>query len=135
MLRRIATRRHLAAFFLPGLALFAAQAAAQSPGPGREATARRPFVKPGAAKQLERVREFDVTHIKGEFTLDVKKGEIRGTVTHSISPLFPGLKEVTLDCADDLKVSEGRRSAAKNCTVIKQENGEELSRSEVRRSR
>lgn len=66
---------------------------------------RQPFVKPGAPKQAERVRTFDVRHIKGELTLDIKKSEIRGTVTHSIAPLHPGLDSITLDCGDDLKVS------------------------------
>jgi aminopeptidase N len=76
---------------------------AQPPaGPG----ARRPFAKPGATKQAERVRTFDVKHIKGDLTFDIKKSEIRGAVTHTIAPLHPGLDSVTLDCGSDLKVSK-----------------------------
>ena len=86
--------------------LSAATAVAQPPDQGTGGpVARRPFAKPGAPRQVERVRTFDVTHIKGELTLDVKKSEIRGTVTHSITPLHPGLDALTLDCGADLKVS------------------------------
>jgi aminopeptidase N len=86
--------------------LSAASAMAQPPnqGPGGP-VARRPFAKPGAPRQVERVRTFDVKHIKGELTLDIKKSEIRGTATHTIEPLHPGLDSVTLDCGADLKVS------------------------------
>jgi aminopeptidase N len=67
--------------------------------------ARRPFAKAGAPTQAERVRTFDVKHIKAELTLDTKKSEIRGTATHTITPMHPGLDSVTLDCGSDLKVS------------------------------
>jgi aminopeptidase N len=80
-------------------------APAQPPAPPGPA-ARRPFAKPGAPKQAERVRTFDVKHIKGDLTFDVKKKEIRGTATHTITPLHPGLNTVTLDCGADLKVSK-----------------------------
>jgi len=67
---------------------------------------RRPFARPGAPKQAERVRTFDVKHIKGDLTFDIKKSEIRGTATHTISPLHPQMDSVTLDCGSDLKVSK-----------------------------
>ncbi len=82
-------------------------ALAQPPAPNASGTvARKPFAKPGTLKQVERVRTFDVRHIKGELTLDVKKSEIRGTVTHTLVPLHPGLDSITLDCGADLKVSK-----------------------------
>ncbi len=80
-----------------------------TPTPAQPPTAsgaHRPFAKPGAPKQAERVRTFDVKHIKGDLTFDIKKSEIRGTVTHTIAPLHPGFDSVTLDCGSDLKVSK-----------------------------
>ena len=82
-------------------------ATAQPPGMGGPGpAARRPFAKAGASKQAERVRTFDVKHIKGDLTFDIKKSEIRGTVTDTITPMHPGLDSVTLDCGPDLKVSK-----------------------------
>ena len=80
---------------------------AQPPTPGNASpSTRRPFAKAGAPRQAERVRTFDVRHIKGELILDTKKGEIRGTATHTIAPLYPGLDSLTLDCGAALKVSK-----------------------------
>jgi aminopeptidase N len=94
---------------------FAGPALAQTLQRSASATAtRQPFSKPGAPKQAERVRTFDVRHIKGELTLDIKKSEIRGTVTHTIAPLYPGLDLITLDCGEDLKVS-GVAIDSKDC--------------------
>ena len=84
---------------------FGLAASAQGPGEARP-NGRRPFAKAGTPKQSERVRTFDVKHIKGELTLDIKKSEIRGTVTHTVSPLHPNLDAVTLDCGAALKVSK-----------------------------
>ena len=84
--------------------------------------ARRPFAKATAPK-FERVRTFDVKHVKGELTLDTKLGEIRGTVTHTIVPLQPGLERVTLDCGADLKVSKVAAGPA-DCSFARK--GEEL---------
>ena len=53
---------------------------------------------PGRPGKTERIRFFDVKHIKAELTLDTKKREVRGTVTHTLSPLHPYLKQVELDC-------------------------------------
>ena len=77
-------------------------AQAQAPTP----PTRRPFATPGVTKKAERVRTFDVKHIKGDLTFDVKKKEIRGTASHTLNPLHPGLNSVTLDCGSDLKVSK-----------------------------
>ena len=51
-------------------------------------------------------QSFDVLHIKGDLTLDTKASQIRGTVTHTISPLFPGMNTLSLDCASELKVTK-----------------------------
>jgi aminopeptidase N len=67
--------------------------------------ARRGFAGPDAPRQPERVRTFDVKHIKAELSLDAKKKEVRGTVTHTIAPLHPYLTTVELDCSPALKVS------------------------------
>ena len=83
--------------------LLAVPATAQPPS-GQ--ASRRPFAQPGARKQIERLRTFDVKHIKGELTFDVKKKEVRGTATHTIAALYPGLDSVTLDCGTNLKVSK-----------------------------
>jgi aminopeptidase N len=98
--------RAFAVLVLTWATLFSSLALAQRPGESTAGTgARRPFAKPGTRPQVERVRTFDVRHIKGELTLDTKKSEIRGTVTHTISPLHPGLESLALDCGAELKVS------------------------------
>ena len=106
-MRRSAVGRTIVGLLiLAGSTFRAAPSTAQPPDPTASGpSARRPFARPGAIRQAERVRTFDVKHIKGELTLDIKKGEIRGTVTHTIAPLHPGLDTVTLDCGADLKVS------------------------------
>ena len=78
---------------------------AQSSGSGRPAPERRPFAKTGTPRRTERIRFFDVKHIKAELLIDTKKRELRGTVTHSVSPLHPYLKQLELDCGPLLKVS------------------------------
>src|SRR6516165_7509168 len=64
-----------------------------------------PFVKEGTPRQPERIRFFDVKHIKAELAVDTKNHKISGTVTHTISPLHPFLSQLELDCGPDLKVS------------------------------
>jgi aminopeptidase N len=81
--------------------LSATGAGAQAPTPPK----RRPFARAGTPAKLERIRLFDVEHLKGEITLDPAKKEIRGTATLTLRPLVAGLKTVTLDCGADLKVS------------------------------
>ena len=103
MLRCVARRSGWSALILSVVAAWAAPGMAQAPA---GTPARRPFAKPGSAPMAERVRTFDVRHLKADLTLDTKKGEIRGTVTQTIAPLHPGLESVTLDCGADLKVSK-----------------------------
>ena len=52
----------------------------------RHAPKRRPFAKAGTPRRTERIRFFDVKHIKAELTIDTRKREVRGVVTHSLSP-------------------------------------------------
>ena len=126
MLRRPAFPVALTALFLVlVLALLGSTPAlAQTPGANAGGpAARRPFAKPGTARQVERVRTFDVRHIRGELTLDIKKSEIRGTVTHTLVPLHPGLEAVTLDCGAALKVS---RVVVGSTPCVFQQKGDEL---------
>jgi aminopeptidase N len=71
-----------------------------------KAQPRRPFAKPGTPRRDERIRFFDIKHVKAELTLDVKEKQIRGTVTHTFSPMHPYLAQIELDCAPELKVSK-----------------------------
>ncbi len=113
MTRRPARSRVSRALILALSTICSAPALAQQPGlRAPEPASRRPFAKPGAPRQAERVRTFDVRHIKAELTLDIKKGEIRGTVTHIITPLHPGLDSLVLDAGEDLKVSRVAVGAA-----------------------
>ena len=82
---------------------------------------RKPFGKPGTAPQAERVRTFDVRHLKLELTIDTKKSAISGTVTQTIVPFHPGFETVTLDCGADLKVSKVTAGAA-TCKFEQKEN-------------
>ena len=116
--------RAVSALILSLIVLVSGAAEAQPPVQGTTGSnARRPFAKPGTPRQVERVRTFDVRHIKGELTLDIKKSEIRGTVTHTIAPLYSGLDAVTLDCGADLKVSRVG-IGSKACTFS--QKGDEL---------
>ena len=73
-------------------------------GPANAAD-RRPFARPGTPRRVERVRAFDVQHIKAELTLDPKAAALHGTVTHTLTPLHPKLAALTLDCGSKLKVA------------------------------
>jgi aminopeptidase N len=78
----------------------------QNPGPvGPAAKTRRPFAKHGTPPRTERIRFFDVKHIKAELTVDTRTREVRGRVTHTLSPLHPYLREVDLDCGPELVVT------------------------------
>lgn len=80
-------------------------ALAQRPSPPAQAKPnRRPFAKPGVAPKPERIRFFDVKHIKAEVTIDPRQRTIKGTVTHTLSPLHPHLTTLELDCGHELKV-------------------------------
>ena len=59
----------------------------------------------------ERIRYFDVQHVKAELTLATRQKEVRGTVTHTLSPLHPYLTKVELDCAPELKVTKVTKRA------------------------
>src|SRR5262245_15988119 len=92
--------RRFSAYFLLVISLLSGAAWAQNSG-----AKRRPFAKPGTPRREERIRYFDVKHIKAELSLATKQKEIRGTVTHSLSPLHPFLTRIELDCAPELKVT------------------------------
>jgi aminopeptidase N len=94
-------------FVALGIGAAGTSANAQGTGaPGRQAPARRPFAKPGTPRQTERIRFVDVKHIKAELTIDARKRDVRGTVTHTMSPLHPYLTELALDCGPKLAVSK-----------------------------
>ena len=98
--------------FLLITGLLSGAAWAQNPGAGGQPAAkRRPFAKPDAPRQEERIRYFDVKHVKAELTLATKQKEVRGTVTHTLSPLHPYLTRLELDCAPELKVTKVTKSA------------------------
>src|SRR5271157_4660606 len=88
------------------LGLAALTANAQTP-PALTATppVRRPFASPDTPRQTERIRAADIKHIKAELDLDGQKQEVRGTVTHTLTPLHPYLTSLDLDCGPKLKVS------------------------------
>ncbi len=86
-------------------------------GGPRPAAGRRPFAKAGTPRREERIRYVDVKHIKAELTLDTKQKEVRGTVTHTFSPLHPNLTRVELDCGPELKVAKVTKRAPGNDPV------------------
>ena len=87
--------------------VLSASAWSQSPESATgHAAKRRPFAKAGTPRRTERIRFFDVKHIKAELTIDTRNREVRGVVTHSLSPLHPYLTQVELDCGPRLKVSK-----------------------------
>ena len=68
---------------------------------------RRPaFAKPETPRQIERIRFFDVKHIKAELAIDTQNHRLSGVVTHTLSPLHPHLTQLELDCGPDLKVAK-----------------------------
>jgi aminopeptidase N len=67
---------------------------------------RPPFVKAGTPRQRERIRFFDVKHIKAKLVVDTANHQLSGVVTHTISPLHPLLTEVELDCGPELKITK-----------------------------
>ena len=71
-------------------------------------TGRRhpPFAKAGTPRQTERIRFFDVKHIKAKLAVDTENHKVSGVVTHTISPLHPFLSQIELDCGPDLKVTK-----------------------------
>src|ERR1039458_5064672 len=65
-----------------------------------------PFAKAGTPRQTERIRFFDVKHIKAELAIDTQKHRLSGVVTQTLSPLHPHLTQLELDCGPDLKVAK-----------------------------
>ncbi|MHB1559562.1 MAG: M1 family aminopeptidase [Isosphaeraceae bacterium] len=107
------------AFLLAAAAAFGPERTASAQGAAGATTAppRRPFAKAGTPRKPGRLRTADVKHIKAELTVDTKKSEVRGTVTHTITPLHPDFERLVLDCGPKLKVAKvtaGPKKAA--CT-------------------
>jgi aminopeptidase N len=96
--------RRIGSWFFVTAGFLTATAWAQNANP--TAPARRPFAKHGTPLRTERIRFFDIKHIKAELTIDTKKRDVRGTVTHTLSPLHPHFKELRLDCGSELSVTE-----------------------------
>ena len=65
-----------------------------------------PFAQAGTPRQAERIRFFDVKHIKAELTVDTKNHKISGVVTHTLSPMHPFLNQIELDCGPELSVTK-----------------------------
>jgi aminopeptidase N len=92
-------------------------------GGGTSTRKPRPFATADTPKKVERLRLFDIRHVKGELTLDPQAnagaGEVRGTVTHTVAPIYPGLGTLTIDCAKELKVAKvvtGPKEKPRPCT-------------------
>jgi aminopeptidase N len=80
-----------------------ARAQTASPAKGIK---RPPSVKAGTPRQAERIRFFDVKHIRAKLDVDTANHKVSGVVTHTISPLHPFLNQVELDCGPDLNVTK-----------------------------
>ncbi|MFO0908490.1 MAG: M1 family metallopeptidase [Isosphaeraceae bacterium] len=101
----------LSLMFGCGLSSAWSQEAAKKDAPAATSSRRpRPFSTSDTPRKLERLRTFDVRHIKAQVTLDPRAkdgaGEIRGTVTHTMAPLYAGLTTLTLDCGSELQVAK-----------------------------
>ena len=85
---------------------------------------KRPhFVKSGTPRKSERIRFFDVKHIKVELAVDTANHKVSGVVTHTISPLHPFLTQVELDCGPDLKIRNVTAGAGAAPCTFKVANG------------
>lgn len=100
-------------------------ASAQGTGGSASAPARRPFARPGTPRKPGRLRTADFKHIKAELTIDAKKSEVRGTVTHTITPLHPDFERLVLDCGPMLKVARVTAGPKKTACTF-QAKGESL---------
>lgn len=89
--------------FLLVVALASCAASARAQAPLGEA--RKPFAEPGTPRRTERIRSYDVRHVKAELTLDMEKDSLAGAVTHTVAPLHAPLARMDLDCGPALKVS------------------------------
>ncbi|WP_165072678.1 M1 family aminopeptidase [Paludisphaera rhizosphaerae] len=93
------------------LAAFVATARAQVPT-SAEPEEHPAFAKPGTPRRSERIRSFDVKHIRADLKLDLEAGTIAGTVAHTIAPLHAPLSRLELDCGAKLKVGRVTIGAA-----------------------
>ncbi|AMV40654.1 M1 family aminopeptidase [Planctomyces sp. SH-PL62] len=94
------------------LAACLASTAALAFGQAPVGQARKPFAKPGTPRKAERIRSYDVKHIRADLKLDLEKGTIAGTVAHTIAPLHAPLARLELDCGPRLKVERATLGAA-----------------------
>ncbi len=104
-MRKMMAGLPIAAILVLGL-LSSAASAQRSDRGDRAPSSRRPFSRPGTPRQAERIRAYDVKHIKAELTLKTRERAVIGTVTHTLSPLHPYLTQVELDCGRALKVAK-----------------------------
>ncbi|APW62026.1 M1 family aminopeptidase [Paludisphaera borealis] len=102
----------------------AVESSAQQPTGRSEG--RRPFAKPGAAKRTERIRTFDVKHIKAELTLDAAEKQVRGKVTHTLTAIDPNLSKVVLDCGPDIKIASATIGTDKTPCEVKNTDDKKL---------
>ena len=51
-----------------------------------------PMLAAEKPEQHERLRTYDVQHIKAELSIDPQGAQLSGKVTHTIKPLHDGLK-------------------------------------------
>ncbi len=77
------------------------QALAQAP----LGESHKPFARPGTPRRGERIRSFDVLHVKAELTIDMEKDSLAGSVAHTVAPLHAPLARMELDCGPSLEVS------------------------------
>ncbi len=91
-----------------------------APRPPQKPT-RQPFAKPGAPARNERIRFYDVKHIKAELTIDAAKRTLAGVATHTLSPLHPRMSSLDLDCGSKLIVNKVTVGSAKTSCQFRQE--------------
>jgi len=105
------------------LVCVAGEASAQRAG---RSEGRRPFAQPGAAKRTERIRAFDVKHIKAELTLDAAKKQVRGKVTHTLTAIDPSLSKVVLDCGPKIEIASATVGPDASPREFKKTDGDKL---------
>lgn len=72
-----------------------------------------PHALPGDRPVWPRDRVVDILHVKIEVALDIEARRVRGTVTHTVSPLNDGTRFVPFDAVDMTisSVTVGKRDA------------------------
>jgi len=58
------------------------------------------FAAPDAPEHPPRDRTFLLHHVRLDIDIDDREKTVSGTVTHRLSPINDGLREITLDAAD-----------------------------------